>query len=74
MLRLIAPGWHQSCMRRRMAKHPLPSDQVVLRALRELCKAAGERLYRPKPEAEGNDLESTELPSSVRTLRPEEDR
>jgi hypothetical protein len=61
-------------MDRRMAKHPLTSDQVVLRALRELCKGAGERLSRAKPEAEGNDLEATELPSSVRTLRTEEER
>jgi hypothetical protein len=58
----------------RMAKHPhLTSDQVVLRALRELCKGAGERLPHPKYDSDGKDPESTELPSSVRTLRPEED-
>jgi hypothetical protein len=46
---------------------------VVLRALRELCKGAGERLPHPKYDSDGKDPESTELPSSVRTLRPEED-
>jgi hypothetical protein len=58
-----------------MAKHPhLTSDQVVLRALRELCKAAGERLPHPKLDADGHDPETTELPSSVRSLRPEDER
>ena len=57
-----------------MVKHPLlASDQVVLRALRQLCKGAGERLSHPKREADGKDLELTELPSSVRTLRPEDE-
>lgn len=62
-------------MSRLMAKDPhLTSDQVVLRALRELCKGAGERFPHPKYDDEGQDLEPTELPSSVRTLRPEDER
>lgn len=62
-------------MGRRMAKHPhLTSDQVVLRALRELCKGAGERLPDPKQDVDGKDPETTELPSSVRSLRSEDER
>jgi hypothetical protein len=59
----------------RMAKHPhLTSDQVVLRALRELCKGAGERLPHPKLDAGRHEPETTELPSSVRSLHPEDER
>jgi len=55
-----------------MANHPpLTSDQLVLRALRELCNAAGEPLSQPKREAEGKHPEPPSLPSSVRVLRPE---
>ena len=58
-----------------MAKHPhLTSDQVVLRALRELCKGAGERLPHPKRDADEQVPETTELPSSVRALRPQDER
>jgi hypothetical protein len=56
-----------------MVKDPrLTSDQVVLRALRELCRGAGERPDRAKPT--DSDVEPMELPSSVRTLRPQPER
>ena len=62
-------------MKRVMANHPtLTSDQVVLRALRELCSAAGEPARQPKREAEGRRSEPPSLPSSVRVLRPEDER
>ena len=61
-------------MSRRMVKYPrLTSDEVVLRALRELCQGAGERPDRAKP-TEDSAVEPMELPSSVRTLRPQQER
>ena len=55
-----------------MVKQPsLTSDQVVLRALRELCKGAGEHLPLRSPDPTLIDPEPTSLPSSVRPCRPE---
>ena len=58
-----------------MANQPtLMSDQVVLRALRELCRAAGERLPHPEPSRERQDPDLPSLPSSVRNASPEDER
>ena len=58
-----------------MPNHPtLTSDQLVLRALRELCRGAGERLPHSEPDRERTDSELTSLPSSVRNACPEDQR
>jgi len=52
----------------------LTSDQLVLRALRELCRGAGERQSHPEPSQEHKDPEPPSLPSSVRNVGPDDER